>query len=126
MIESDLKKQIEQLTPPKRRPSEERKNAEAKTAVERLYPDAIRALRHLEKHGTLVLLGGSTMVPAPEGMNIPMLRGCLNACVAKDLVTLKQAQQFGSGTTFPMYEEIYTIAPGMKDALLEVLYPPES
>jgi hypothetical protein len=49
------------------------------------------------------------------------LKAYLNLCHGKHLVTLNHGPNI-SGGPMPAYDEIYSIAPGMKVALNEILY----
>jgi hypothetical protein len=75
-------------------------------------------------HDTLTF-GGPMSPPLPAGMSVYDLKGCLTLCVEKSLVTRKQGEN-RSGGAYPVYDEIYTIAPGLKAALDELLYAPMS
>jgi hypothetical protein len=124
MESSNLRKQIEQLTPPKRTPLEEHHYFKAKAALDQfgeLRPEIETALCHLRTH-EMLKFSGFTAPAAPQGMNARDLRAYLNLCVAQSLVTVNQGGLREDGP-FPTYDEIFTIAPGMKLALDELLYP---
>jgi hypothetical protein len=82
-----LKTQVEQLTPPKRTVSEERKYAKAKAALDELGQQGIIVLRHLENHRILKFNGLNP--PVPKGMSARDTKAILDFCADpdKDLVT---------------------------------------
>jgi hypothetical protein len=133
---SALRKQVEQLTPPKRTLSEEHHYNEAKAALETLGAKAIVLLRHLKKHGELTFIApqsiGSpgppyTQSPLPEGLNVNETYVCLGDCARKSLVTpVHRTVSLGPNYTYPAIYIDYRIAEGMKEALDELLYQPSS
>lgn len=103
------------VEPKKRTAKEEQHFREAKAALEKVGPDAETLLRHLEKHGSLTF--GQANPPLPTGMNYRDTRAFLHLCVDEGLATVVQTMQPGG------LEPTYSIAPGMKSALDELLYP---
>lgn len=101
--------------PKKRTAKEEQHFREAKASLEKVGHDAETLLRHLEKHGSLTF--GQANPPLPTGMSDRDTRAFLHLCVNEGLVTVVQIMR----TTG--LEQTYSIAPGMKSALDELLYP---
>jgi hypothetical protein len=108
--------------PRKRSASEEHKYADAKAALEELGPMSLTVLRHLERHGKLKFRGNSCP-PLPDGISGLSMRVFLNHCATKDLVTIDRVMT-NIGALYPAVDETYEIAPGMKNVLMELLYPP--
>ena len=109
---------------PTRTPLEQQHFADAKAAIEQFgefRQDIETALRHLRKYEILTFSGYHSP-PLPKGMSAKNLRENLNLCVAESLVT-QMLGELRSDGPYPVHDEIYTIAPGMKTALDELLYP---
>lgn len=60
-----------------------------------------------------------TRPPLPSGINMSDTLDLLNAAEKQQLVTSREVQYSGG------WERTFEIAPGMKAALEELLYPPE-
>ncbi len=125
-----FKKQIDQLTPPKRSPEQDKKLAEVKAAANEIGTEALMVLRHLETHVKIMFrtsLGSSTPEPhaasqLPEGMDSRRTRSCLERCANKQLVSHFQ-ETITSGGIYPITQDTYSIAEGMRDAVRELLFP---
>jgi len=128
---ANLRQQITQLTPAKRTPSQEHAHDKAEAALDMVGPDAITVLRHLNDHGTLTFMAvpGSGMPVAqsqtPEGMDSNATYMCLEKCAFKSLVSSNRRTVYLSPNHInPVIYIDYRIAKGMKEALVELLYPP--
>lgn len=111
------------LSRPKRSPSEQHHYEQAKAALDELGPTAAIVLRHLEKHGRLIYRQRGPSPPVPADMNAEQMRAALDRCIAKDLATRSHEWVPTGGVTHKIEETTYQIAPGMKAALDELLYP---
>jgi hypothetical protein len=119
----ELRKRIELLKPPQRSPSEQHHYEQAKVALDELGPTAAVVLRHLEKHGRLIYRQRGQNPPTPGNIVAQKMRAALDRCVSKDLATRSHEWVATGGVTHKIEETTYQIAPGMKVALDELLYP---
>jgi hypothetical protein len=95
---SEQRNTIESLTTkPKRTAAEEHHYASAKDSLDKLGPECVIALRHLDISGSL--LYGRMDPPAPKGMIARDVRAFLNLCVDEQLVT-KETINTPSGLEF--------------------------
>jgi hypothetical protein len=123
---SELRRQIEQLAPPKRTQSEEYHYTKARDGLKNVGKRGEMMLQYLEIHGKLMLNStGYPPVILPGGMTPQQARECLDECLSASLVTRESIHKQGFGIS-PVQEDSYQIAPGMKAALDELLYPPKS
>jgi hypothetical protein len=123
---SELRRKIEQLTPPKRTPAEQHAYDAATAALKEFGEsrrDIEKALRHLRMRETWTYSSAPVNTSAPEGMTIQDFRVYLNLCAGKSLVTVNQGEKHQAGSYW-VYDEVFSIAPGMKAALDELLYTP--
>lgn len=112
--------ELAEIRTPKRTLLEERHLNDARSALQKLAVDGVgeecrTVLCHLKKHDSMTFTQAADPQP-PNGMRSQDMRGFLNLCVTENLVT-KTTTNTRSG-----YEYVYTIAPGMKGALDELLY----
>jgi hypothetical protein len=124
-----LRRRVEQLTPPKRTPSEEYHYQLAKAALAELGPLSRIVLKHLRAHGKLTFRqssGYSTprsvlLSQPPEGMTGEQTLQMLNRCERKSLVSHSEEINV-TGTAATITDMTYRIADGMAPALEELLY----
>jgi signal transduction histidine kinase len=120
----NLEKEIGTLSSKAQRsPSEQHYYEQAKAALEDLDTTAGIVLRHLKKHGQLIFRQYGPFPPLPAGMNAEETRSWLDRCVARDLATRNHDRKETGGIRHSVEEITYQIAPGMKAALDELLYP---
>jgi hypothetical protein len=104
-----------------RTPSEQHHYEQAKAALKELGESAVMMLRYLKVHRRLTFRA-SGPPPLPDGMDLKIALSLLEQCVGKMLVTRDQ-KMVDTGATYPSFETIYEIAPGMTTVLDELLYP---
>jgi len=131
IIESDLKDQIERLTPPKRTSSEQHHYDEAKMALTELGENSRIILRHVKKLGKLILLAPPPVVPGipspqsplPKGMSPKDAYESLEKCVEKSLLSREfRHVPISPNHQYPNTYIDYHIAEGMKEVLDDLLY----
>ena len=103
--------------PPQQTAAETYRYDAARSALERLGPPAVNALRHLCVHGQLVF--SLTHPPLPDGMDIGEAMNFYIACVHENLVS---RHDINADIDTECPSVIFEIAPGMKSALEELLY----
>ena len=103
-----------------RTPAEEYHYGLAKVALDELGQNGRTVLRHLWNHESLTFNG--IPPPLPVGMNPQETQRYLSMCVDKGLVT-RETTPKPSGGVDPVTVTTFRIAPGMKVALGELLYP---
>jgi hypothetical protein len=104
------------LQEPRRSPEDEYKYRKAQEGLSRLPLDAVPALRHLCIHQSLKF--GSYRPPPPEGMTLERAGQIYAQCVQMGL-----ASEDRTTSSIGIGEVTYTIAPGMKNVLSELLFP---
>jgi hypothetical protein len=111
---------------PKRTPAEQYHYEAAKKALEEFGEHRTlveTTLRLVIAHGTLTISVNPTVSPVtPPGMKLHDMKSYLNGCVEKHLVIHTTGPNLSGGVT-PVYDHFYTIAPAMKPALDELLFP---
>lgn len=119
--EAELRETIKALqSKPTRTNAEQHRYEQAKRALDELGLDAMTVLRHLRAHEELMFSGNSFPI-LPDGMNQINLRVALDNCARKHLVSVKTVMR-QTGAIYPIQDDTYQIAPGMKAALDELLY----
>jgi hypothetical protein len=114
-----LKKRVDELTPPKRTPEQERKYATASAALEGLGQKARIVLCHLANHGSLKFNGFAT--PLPHDIGSRETREILDRCCDAGLVTRIEQPRIVPGVSGYIADYVYTIATGMASVLQELL-----
>jgi len=116
--EGTIARQTEELDQLRKRPvrtdAEDHHFRLAQAGLRKIGPKGLATLRHLSIHGTLSF--GAQPPPLPSGINMSDTLDLLIAAELEQLVTSKQVQYPGG------WERTFEIAPGMKNALQELLY----
>jgi hypothetical protein len=112
LVEGNLRTDLEsELRKPKRAPADEFNYKAAREALKSLPTEAVPALRHLYKHERLTF--GTFNPILPPGISGRELHELYSKCQSAGLLSVDQSR---SG------ELTYSIAPGMKKVLGEILF----
>jgi hypothetical protein len=108
---------------PKRAPLDEENRLIAKAGLQELGLPAECVLKHLIRVGEVTVRGNRDF-HRPEGMSRQDTLLWLDRCKKKYLITSQERFQEIGGLSHPPIDETYRIAPGMLDALKELLNAP--
>lgn len=108
---------------PKRASLDEENRQIARTGLQELGAPAERVLKHLIRVGEVTVRGNRDF-HCPEGMTRQDTLFWPDRCKEKYLINSQERFQEIGGPSHPPIDETYRIAPGMLDALKELLNAP--